>query len=258
MSNLEKLGLYLTLRSLHKNKGFIDGNYLKKNIINYMPRLNKFTFNIRSIIFLKDQIYLPSNEDIQQTFRNFRDDQIICSVDYFSNKQEGQCHIYSYPYTMWHYKSITNNFADGLYEYVHEVVLFDERPFEHEFFLRIVKSFPFMGKLSVINNKPQNDKSCRKKDAQNLGVIKYLHLTQLDIHDVHDDYIEQFLVDTKTYLGNNICLGINYKALQRVTHNFTRNTTRINCAKISNIFFYRKPEFLPNLQNYFPNVKDIC
>ena len=45
MLNLEKLSLYL-VTSVRKT--FIDGNDLKKNIINHMPRLNKFTFNIRS------------------------------------------------------------------------------------------------------------------------------------------------------------------------------------------------------------------
>jgi len=49
-----------------------------------MTRLNKFTFNIRSIIDYPNQINLPSNEDIQNTFKNlFQDNQIISSIDYF-------------------------------------------------------------------------------------------------------------------------------------------------------------------------------
>jgi hypothetical protein len=63
MSNLEELALYLKLNLRHK--AFIDGNNLKMDIISHMPRLNKFIFNIRSIIYLKNQIYLPSNADIQ-------------------------------------------------------------------------------------------------------------------------------------------------------------------------------------------------
>ena len=38
------------------------------------------------------------------------------------------------------------------YEYVRMVSLFNEKPFEHEFFLRIQKPFPFMESLSI-NNK---------------------------------------------------------------------------------------------------------
>ncbi|CAF5002796.1 unnamed protein product [Rotaria sp. Silwood1] len=51
MSNVEKLGLYLTL---YLNDKFIDGNYLKKNIINHLPQLNAFTFDIHSLMFINN------------------------------------------------------------------------------------------------------------------------------------------------------------------------------------------------------------
>ena len=69
MSNLESLYLYLVPHNINR---FIDGNDLKKNIINYMPRLNKFLFNIRSIIDFNNQISLLTNDDIQRTFINFK------------------------------------------------------------------------------------------------------------------------------------------------------------------------------------------
>ncbi len=53
MLNLENLNLYLIVC---RNKEFIDGNDLKKNIINHMSQLNKFIFNIRSNISLTDQM----------------------------------------------------------------------------------------------------------------------------------------------------------------------------------------------------------
>jgi hypothetical protein len=59
MFNLEKLDLDLVICC--KN-AFIDGNSLKKNIINHMPKLNKFTFNIRSTVRLDNQINLLSND----------------------------------------------------------------------------------------------------------------------------------------------------------------------------------------------------
>ncbi|CAF4180285.1 unnamed protein product [Rotaria sordida] len=79
MLNLEKLDLYLRV---DLNRGFIDSNELK-NIINHMSQLNKFVFNIRSTIHLHNEIELPSNEDIQNTFKDFKDDQIISCIDYF-------------------------------------------------------------------------------------------------------------------------------------------------------------------------------
>ncbi|CAF4258033.1 unnamed protein product [Rotaria magnacalcarata] len=131
MSNLEELDLHLVV---YCEKRSIDGYDLKYNIINNLLRLNKFIFNIRSRLSINDQVYLSSNEDYHK---------------------EGQCHIYSYLSQAKYYEYITNNFPGGLFKYVREVSLYDERPFEHEFLVKIAKSFPFMERLTVYNDKPQ-------------------------------------------------------------------------------------------------------
>jgi len=143
MSNLEQLNLYF---AMFGRKTFIEGNNLK-NIINYLPQLNKFMFNVRSSIPVEYQINLPSNEDIQYTFKDFKNNQSI-SIDYFPEAKDVQCHIYSHPYIWKDYKNITNSFSGGLFKCVREVLLFDERPFDHEFFLRITQSFPFLKKIT--------------------------------------------------------------------------------------------------------------
>ncbi|CAF5033202.1 unnamed protein product, partial [Rotaria sp. Silwood1] len=155
MSNLEQLGLYIATTI---NTTFIDGNHLKRDIINRMSRLKQFTFYIHSSMINCNQLDFPSTEDIQRTFIDFPNNNIISYVDYFPEAKESQCHIYSYPSFMPYYDNITNNFPGGLYKYVRAISLFDEYPFEHEFFLRIQKSFPFIEELSVINYKSQNEK----------------------------------------------------------------------------------------------------
>ncbi|CAF3899083.1 unnamed protein product [Rotaria sordida] len=134
MSNLEKFHLYFVA---YGRKTFFDDNELNMNIIDYMPLLSKFTFNIRSFSPCYNQINLPSNEDIQKTFRDFKDQQIIYCANYFSMPQYGECHLYSYPYQLQHYDRITNNFPGGIFTGVCKVSLWDKCPFEHEFFLRI-------------------------------------------------------------------------------------------------------------------------
>jgi hypothetical protein len=148
-------------------KTFVDGNDLKTNIMNYMPRLNKFTFNICSSNHFYNQINLPSNEDIQHTFRDFKNNQIISCVDYFQQRKYRQCHIYSYPYKLEQYNDIKNNFPGGIFRCTCEVSLFDERPFEHEFFLRLAQPFPLMEKLTLINRKRQNNKRFRQSKNEN-------------------------------------------------------------------------------------------
>ncbi|CAF3518348.1 unnamed protein product [Rotaria sp. Silwood1] len=113
--------------------------------------------------------------------------------------------------------------------------------------------------LSLVNYKPQNRKQSYESNSNNqtLSLIEYLFLTKLYISDVHDDYIEQFLFHTKTYLQNNIIVYVDYESLQRVTHNFTRDSTRTNCAKISKLHFWGQEKPSNSLEEYFPYAK-IC
>ncbi|CAF1372803.1 unnamed protein product [Rotaria magnacalcarata] len=253
MLNLEILDLHI---KVDRYKGFINGNDLKENIINYMPQLNKFTFNIRVFNHISNKINLPSNEDIQYTFKDFKDNQIISCVNLFQEKQFRYCHIYSYPYKMKYYDNISNNFPGGLFKYVHKVSLYDEYPFEHEFFLRIQKSFPFMKELTVINAKPQKNKLYRKSknDNQDLSIIKYPHLIRLNLFQAHDDYVEQFLVDTDMCLPNHVHLSVNYEVMKMVTENFTRNATRINCEKLRSLYLWGTCEITKHVKDYFPHT----
>jgi hypothetical protein len=136
--NLEELTLYL---AVNVNETFIDGNHLTTNIVDYMRRLNQFSFYIRSVMHIRNQVNLPSTEDIKRTFIDFSDHQIISYVDYFRDAEEGRCHIYSYPSFMPYYGGISNNFPDGLFKYVRTLSLYDEHPFEHEFFFELFNHF---------------------------------------------------------------------------------------------------------------------
>ncbi|CAM4862594.1 unnamed protein product [Rotaria socialis] len=114
MSSLEQFHLYITV---DERKTFFDGNDLKININNPMTQLNNFPFNIRSSSSFYNEIDLPSNEDIQKTFIDFNDKQIIYWINYFPS---------------------------GIYEYVCLVLLFNEHSFEHGSFFRIPQSFSFL------------------------------------------------------------------------------------------------------------------
>ena len=126
--------------------------------------------------------------------------------------------------------------------------VWDERPFEHEFFIKIAQSFPFVEKLSLLNHEPQQNNN------QHFLITKYSHLTQLDLVGSHEDYVEQFLNNTKTCLLNNIYLRMTYETLRKVTDDFTSNVTRVNCSKIIGLVLYGKLE-RPELKDYFPHAK---
>ncbi|CAF4484127.1 unnamed protein product, partial [Rotaria sp. Silwood2] len=179
----------------------------------------------------------------------------LCA-DIFFIRSSRQCHIYSYPYKLKHYDDITNNFPGGIFKCVRKVSLFDERPFEHEFFLQIAQSFPFMEKLYVTNQKQQINKRFRKSknENQNLSIIKYPHLKYLHLVNACKDYHEQFLLDTKTCLPLDVGVYMNYKLVKKLTRNFRRNTTRSNCAKLNYVYLHRKVEF-PGYSNSFFSTK---
>ena len=137
MISLEKLSLDIMC---DRRSSFIDGNDLKK-MINHLTKLNQFTFHIRSMIYCDLLLERPSNEQIQGTFMNLKEYQISSSVDYFLQKRIGQCHIYSNPYTMDCFHNIANHFPGGLFKSVRKITLFDEHPFEEEFFYQDCSSF---------------------------------------------------------------------------------------------------------------------
>ncbi|CAF1454131.1 unnamed protein product [Rotaria sordida] len=127
-------------------------------------------------MYTGNKLNLPLTEDIQRTFTDFRNTEIISYVDYFPEEKLGRCRIYSYPSFIPYYGDITNNFP------------------------------------------------------------------------------EEFLFDTKTYFQNNI-LRIKCESLQRVTHHFTRDATRINCAKINELELSDGPICSDSLQQYFPYAR---
>ncbi|CAF3145748.1 unnamed protein product [Rotaria socialis] len=117
-------------------------------------------------MFICNQLDFPTT---QRTFIDFPNNNIISYVHYFPEAKESQCRIDSYPSFIPYYNNITNNFPRGLLKYVRVISLYDEYPFEHEFFIRIQKSFPFIEELTAINYKSQNEKQSYEpnNDSQN-------------------------------------------------------------------------------------------
>jgi hypothetical protein len=253
MLNLEELDLNIIVHCYEK---FISGDTLKKDILVYMPQLYKFTFNICSTIDHRDQTNYPLNEHIQETFKYFSNNEIITCIDYFQEETYSQCHIYSCPYKWKVYNNITNNFRGRLFTTVTEVSVYDERPFEYEFFLRIAQSFPFMKELTIENRKAQNKKEFIKSNNNNqiLSIIEYPNLTRLDLSNTHDLYLELFLFHMNMSFPNNLHLCVDYKSLKRVTYYFTRYKIRSNCGKLAALYFDAVDQTNENVKNYFPNT----
>ncbi|CAF2973992.1 unnamed protein product [Rotaria sp. Silwood2] len=84
------------------------------------------------------------------------------------------------------------------------------------------------------------------------SIVEYPHLTSLSIMYVHIDYVEQFLLRTKTSLPRLTQLKVKYEKLRNVTENFTRDVTRFNCLQVKRIIFEETIVHLKEFYFYFP------
>ncbi|CAF0915009.1 unnamed protein product [Adineta steineri] len=120
---IQELFLNISIGRCIPDKSFLDRNDLKRDVINHMSKLNKFTFSIHSSLIIDDLNELPSNENIQCSCKGLEDYQIVSYIHSFPAEGEGQCHIYSQPYTMNSLYGLTNSFPGRLFN------LFDWRQY---------------------------------------------------------------------------------------------------------------------------------
>jgi hypothetical protein len=129
----------------------------------------------------------------------------------------------------------------------------NQTAFEHEFFIKVSRSFSCLERLYIVGSEPQLYKN------QILPPLEFPRLMMLIFYDnIHLDYVEQFLIDTKARLPKLTELQINYQDLSTVTNLFTDTGALVNCARVTHLYvnvqFMRTNAF--NL--YFPSLCIIC
>ncbi|CAF1453478.1 unnamed protein product [Adineta ricciae] len=244
MISLEKLMLNL---SINRTTTFLDGFHFKDKIFSYMTRLQRFDFEIETSIQSNEQ----TNVEIQTSFSDdSRYGQVISYINY---KPYGnvKCHIFSLPYTMNETLAISSHFSEGFIPNVRSLTLIDTNySFEHQFFMKISQSFPYLAELCIVNSNAQ-----KHTDSNQLIIIEFPYLNKLTLLISHLDYSEQFLVDTNIRLLRLSHLTISYEHLVIVTEHFTRDATRRNCAQLNYIHFFEQAVHSEDFYRYFPLLK---
>ena len=181
MINLEELRLYVAVGRL--NSTYIDGIQLYDQFLNYMPRLNKFTFSIMTHVINKNiKIDFPSNEDIQRSFIGRGYGQVGSYAHIRSTEDVGRFHIYSLPYEFDYFFQLRNFFPGGMFHKVRHLFMNDTHPFQRKLFELISQDFPFLESLCVNNDQPQED-----KQQHSSTLITFPHLTILQLQRAHED-----------------------------------------------------------------------
>jgi hypothetical protein len=68
--------------------------------------------------------------------------------------------------------------------------------------------------------------------------------------------VGHFLDETKTHLPHLAELTATYEQLQTVTENFTRGTTRSNCANVKRLIFEDSIFYPKDVYRYFPSLSN--
>ncbi|CAF4692679.1 unnamed protein product [Rotaria socialis] len=84
--------------------------------------------------------------------------------------------------------------------------------------------------------------------------IEYSHLISLNIIRVHEDYVYEFLLETRTYLPHLTELKVMYDQLKFVTMNFTSDAARRNCSKVKRLFLENSERLSKDICQYFPSL----
>ncbi|CAF3091368.1 unnamed protein product [Rotaria sp. Silwood2] len=250
MSFLEKLTLYLRTKN---RAGFIDNTHLQNEILMYMPRLHSFTFYI-STDNTVDLFHDVPRQDNQRIVTNIRQ-QLMANIMHYTGDNKAVYHIFSLPFVFDHLEDIGNIFPDTIFSYVTYLLVQDIFAFNHEFFIRIARSFPLLNNLRIVNFQSQstcNLNTFSSDSSQSYSIVEYPYLTSLDVRTADIDYAEQFLNETKTYAPYLAELTIHYRNLEMVTNNFKREETRWNCAKVKRLIMIGTWVHPKDFYLYFP------
>ena len=246
MINLEELELYLLIKLYDSN--YFDGIELYDKLLCHMKNVNRFIFNIQTVVFQFDeQMKLSSNEDIQRSFIG-RDiyNQVTSYITIDPDMIASKCHIYSLPYQFEYLLEIDNCFPGGMFHTVRYLIVFDWSPFEHKFFQIISHDLPFIEILHIRNEQPQNQKQHSSRE-----IITFHHLKLLNLKLAHVDYAEQFLLKKVTNLPNLTDLHIKSESVKMITNNFTIDTTYFNFSTVKNLDLDQSHHRSDNFYQYF-------
>ncbi|CAF1249740.1 unnamed protein product [Rotaria sordida] len=147
MSCLEQLTLYIHVKGRNR---VLDGTYVQRDILDYMPQLHSFTFYIGTYVDTIGLSYKLSNENIRRTLTNIGQQHATSIVNYVST-DKAACSIFSLPFAFDYLEHLGNAFPNIVFTYVTYLLVEDDDPFKHEFFIRIARSFPLLKYLRIFN-----------------------------------------------------------------------------------------------------------
>ncbi|CAF0948966.1 unnamed protein product [Rotaria sp. Silwood1] len=222
----------------------ISDPIIDRFFMNILPRIH---YNVKSLILnsLSRERILASdypnlselkifNVNVKVASHYFTDQQVECMIKY-RRFPDVKYHLFSLPFMFDGLQFLDNTFPNIIFNHVIRLVVDDNIPFEHEFFMRIAWCFPLLKVLTVYNATSQSPILNYNDNQLYPTTIEYPYLTSLYLLLVHGDYVNRFLNDRKTHLPHLTVLSVNYNDLRNVTRNFTNDRIRLNCIQLKQL-----------------------
>ena len=250
MLYLEKLTLYLRVA---RQDVFVDPICLINEFPMSLSRLNSFNFYLSSVNNHNDLVRYLSNNEIKRNYMNIGDEE-VSNIACFSG-DTGTYHVFTLPFKFAKLMSIGNRFPNVIFKHVIELWVHDVIPFEHEFFLRIARAFPLLKIFFIFDFSSMSYNA--KISVDNIRsdkIVKYPHLTVLDIMRTDINLVDQFLNENKTHLPCLTQLSVRYEDLRVTTEDFTRKATRRNCANVTRLITGKQIVGSKEYHIHFPSL----
>lgn len=251
MSNLEELHLFLNILKGQRST-VVDGNDLQKNLLIHLSQLKRFHFSIYTYVCeLNNPISQDlSNDDLQQSFIDNQFGQVRSYVHENSSKDIYGCHVYSIPFQFKEFLRLGYSFPNDVFVAVRTLFIHDYISWDSHFFNRINQSFPLMEILIIANSSSQIN-----NNHEQLPIVIFNRLSNLDLSYLHIDYIEQFLFNRYTHLPRLCQLQINYENLITLTNSFTNDPIQFNFSHIRRVITNEPCVRPQNFLRYFPSLE---
>ena len=250
MLHLEKLTFYLRI---DRQDVFTDPIDLINEFSMHMLRISSFNFYLSVLNNKNDLARHLSNNDPKRNLTNKGYEEVL---DMVCDRVEGSVYqIFTVPFEFALLMSVGYIFPNIVFKYVIDLCINITVTYEHEFLLRVVQAFPMLKYLYICAFTPFSY-GPRKPliNSQPHEPIEYRHLISLDIMRTDINYVEHFLNETHSHLPCLTELIVGYEDLRIITEDFTRETTRRNCANIRRLTNWRAIAGSKDYYDHFPRL----
>ena len=163
-------------------------------------------------------------------------------------------HAFTLPFQFTRLTHIGRQFPENRFQHVVDLWI-DDVEFDHELLLRVARCFPALQGLLVREH--LSVVRCTLADPQTIRhqqIAQFPHLKTLHVLMAGVQCIEQFLNENITHLPQLAKLTVMDHHLRIVTHDFTRQDTRRNCARVTELESCGSTAASKDYHDYFPSL----